>query len=317
MAKAPSPPLPGRIKGRFIALVLILLLLYIVLPRLEQFSASFAAMRDARLELVISAVLLLVVTFGLAAGIYHSLALRLRGVQYRHTLLVQIAASFTNRLLPAGIGGVALNVQYLRKHGHSLPQAVAVASLNNMLGVVGHVLLLCAVAAISPALLTDRLELPTLSYGWLVGVGVGVAAIAALVVFRKIRHYLQTATHEVGLYLSLYRKRPEKLAVALLYSLLLTTSYVCMFYLCVHSLGIQLGLGQVFAVFSVGVVAGTVTPTPGGLVGAEAGLVAGLVAYGVEASPALAAVLLYRLITYWLPLLPGFVTFVAIRRRYL
>jgi uncharacterized protein (TIRG00374 family) len=97
----------------------------------------------------------------------------------------------------------------------------------------------------------------------------------------------------------------------------LTSCYVLVLYLCVQSVGISLPLWNVFAVFTMGVVAGTVTPTPGGLVGAEAGLLAGLVAYGVDASPALAAVLLYRFLTYWLPLVPGFAVFITIRRRYL
>jgi undecaprenyl-diphosphatase len=73
----------------------------------------------------------------------------------------------------------------------------------------------------------------------------------------------------------------------------------------------------VFIIFSIGVLAGTVTPTPGGVVGAEAGLAAALVAYGVPAASAIAIALLYRLVTYWLPMVPGFVVFLAIRKKYL
>jgi uncharacterized protein (TIRG00374 family) len=61
--------------------------------------------------------------------------------------------------------------------------------------------------------------------------------------------------------------------------------------------------------------ASTATPTPGGLVGAEAGLFAGFVAYGVSAPMAGAAVLLYRFVTYWLPLLPGVLALFLARRR--
>ena len=37
----------------------------------------------------------------------------------------------------------------------------------------------------------------------------------------------------------------------------------------------------------------------------EAALVAGLTGVGMQAGPAVSAVLLYRLATYWLPVLPG------------
>jgi undecaprenyl-diphosphatase len=43
-------------------------------------------------------------------------------------------------------------------------------------------------------------------------------------------------------------------------------------------------------------------------------LVAGLTAAGAASGPAIAAVLTYRLITYWLPVIPGFVAFRVLRR---
>jgi len=59
--------------------------------------------------------------------------------------------------------------------------------------------------------------------------------------------------------------------------------------------------------------ASTATPTPGGLVGAEAGLFAGFVAYGVASPTAGAAVLLYRLVTYCCRLFPGAVALLLAR----
>jgi uncharacterized protein (TIRG00374 family) len=79
---------------------------------------------------------------------------------------------------------------------------------------------------------------------------------------------------------------------------------------------LHLGLEHIFLVFTIGMIVGTATPTPGGLVGAEAGLTGGLITYGVQADTALAAALLYRFLTYWLPLLPGFIIFVRIRKLY-
>jgi uncharacterized membrane protein YbhN (UPF0104 family) len=56
--------------------------------------------------------------------------------------------------------------------------------------------------------------------------------------------------------------------------------------------------------------------TPGGVGFVEAGLVGTLTLAGVSGSDALAATLLYRLVSYWLPLPAGAVAYVLFRRRY-
>jgi len=56
--------------------------------------------------------------------------------------------------------------------------------------------------------------------------------------------------------------------------------------------------------------------TPGGVGFVEAGLVGTLTLAGVSGSDALAATLLYRLVTYWLPLPAGAVAYGLFRRRY-
>jgi uncharacterized protein (TIRG00374 family) len=56
--------------------------------------------------------------------------------------------------------------------------------------------------------------------------------------------------------------------------------------------------------------------TPGGLGFVEAGLVSTLTLAGVPGGDALAATLLYRIVSYWLPLLAGGVAYLLFRRRY-
>ena len=54
---------------------------------------------------------------------------------------------------------------------------------------------------------------------------------------------------------------------------------------------------------------GRVSPTPGGLGAVEAALVSGLTGYGMPDGKAVAAVLTFRLFTFWLPMLPGWFVF--------
>jgi hypothetical protein len=56
--------------------------------------------------------------------------------------------------------------------------------------------------------------------------------------------------------------------------------------------------------------------TPGGLGFVEAGLAGTLTLAGVPGGDALAATLLYRLVSYWLPLPAGGVAYALFRRRY-
>jgi undecaprenyl-diphosphatase len=56
-------------------------------------------------------------------------------------------------------------------------------------------------------------------------------------------------------------------------------------------------------------------PTPGGLGAMEAALVAGFTGVGLDPGVAVAAVLSYRLVTYWLPILPGWASFQHLQRR--
>jgi uncharacterized protein (TIRG00374 family) len=315
MAKALAPDTPQHTKGRLLLLVLFLLLMYVVLPRLGNFSDSVEAIKGAHIGLVLFGAAVVAATYVLAAGIYQLLGLR--RLYFRRTLLVQAANAFANRLLPAGLGGLTLSVQYLRRSGYSLSQALAVAGANNALGLIGHVILMSIAIVASGGALLDDLKLPEVPHaGWLI-LGVVALVAANLLIFRRLRQYLYKLTTDVSKYLAAYRKYPARLLGALACSLGLTCGYALALYLCAQAVGIDLSLWNMFVVFTVGLVATAVTPTPGGLGGAEAGLVAGMVAYGVEASPALAAVLIYRLLTYWLPLLPGFFVLLGIRKRYL
>ena len=59
---------------------------------------------------------------------------------------------------------------------------------------------------------------------------------------------------------------------------------------------------------------GGALPIPGGVGGIDLGLVGTLIVYGAAAQPTVAAVLAYRLILFWLPLLGGVPAFWSLRR---
>jgi len=136
-------------------------------------------------------------------------------------------------------------------------------------------------------------------------------------VLPKIRHWLEDFSWQVIRDIGAYRKHPWQLISALFSSIGLTLCYVLALITCMLAFGVHLDFTQVLVIFTLGSVVGVATPTPGGLIGIEAGLIAGFVAFGISGPKALAIVLTYRFISYWLPILPGFIALVYVKRRHL
>jgi uncharacterized protein (TIRG00374 family) len=94
----------------------------------------------------------------------------------------------------------------------------------------------------------------------------------------------------------------------------ITLSYTVCMYLSTRAFGGDLSLASVGAVYLLGSAIAAVAPTPGGLGALEAAVIAGLVAAGMDHTVAVPAVFLYRLATFWLPILPGWAAFSWLRR---
>jgi uncharacterized membrane protein YbhN (UPF0104 family) len=85
-------------------------------------------------------------------------------------------------------------------------------------------------------------------------------------------------------------------------------------YACLAAFGHQPSVWVVFMAYLVGMLANTI-PVPGGFVAVEGGLVGMLLLFGVRpASQVLAAVLIYRAISLWIPALVGSLAFLSLRR---
>jgi hypothetical protein len=55
-------------------------------------------------------------------------------------------------------------------------------------------------------------------------------------------------------------------------------------------------------------------PLPGGVGGVEGGMIGALIAFGVGGGLAVVAVLVYRVFAFWLPMLPGALAYLQLRR---
>jgi putative heme transporter len=84
--------------------------------------------------------------------------------------------------------------------------------------------------------------------------------------------------------------------------------------LCVRAAGVRVPWWGIILAWAAGAGGASLNLTPGGLGVVEAALTGALVALGVPAAPALTAVLLYRIISFWLAIAIGWPLYWLLRR---
>jgi undecaprenyl-diphosphatase len=301
-------------KSAILALLVLLIAIYVFLPQIKDLKTSATLARHADRGWLAVAIILVIVTYGFATLSYQLLARH--KLKVHRTLLIQISSACANRLLPAGLGGLSLNTAYLYNNKHKIAEASTVAATNNLLGIVGHLLVLGVALLSLPSSIkfTNGFNVSRGVYISVIAVAVGL--IATVVVFPKVRHWLENFSWQVIRDIGAYRKHPLRLLAALFSSIGLTLCYVLALLVCMLAFGIHLDFTQIIIIFTLGSIVGVATPTPGGLIGIEAGLIAGFIAFGVSGPKALAIVLTYRFLSYWLPIVPGFIALVYVRRRH-
>jgi undecaprenyl-diphosphatase len=229
------------------------------------------------------------------------------------TTAVQVASSFVNRLTPGNVGGLGINVRYLVNAGIDRSEAIAAVALNTVAGVMVHVAaLVVALGVVSTSEVGD-VKLPS---GWPVATGVALTLAALGIVLwsplgrRRLGPPLVHAAKSIGDVV----RQPGKAAGLFGGSVLLTGCYALALVASLEAFNADVALAHVIAVYLGSAAIASLSPTPGGLGAMEAALAAGLTAVGVAHGPAIAGVLTFRLVTYWAPILPGWVAYRVLRR---
>lgn len=294
-----------------VSLLIVGVFFYLLIPHLSAFHHSLSVIGHARwIWLALSGGLLLM-TFPAAAGVYRCLAKR--PIRFYPTVLIQVASTFVNRIVPGGVGTLSLNYDYLRKLHHNAGQAGSVIAANNAIGFLSNIILLAVALPLAPFHI-GHLSLTGITlYYWVVGTVI-VAAITVLVWSQHLRKEIYRFIWSVGHNILKYRAHPLRLIGALLISMILTSLYALCLAATAKALGTGINPAQALVIMTLGVTLGTITPTPGGLGGAEAGLFTGCLAYHFAADQALAITLAYRFFTYWLLLPVGGLALYVVQR---
>jgi uncharacterized protein (TIRG00374 family) len=179
-----------------------------------------------------------------------------------------------------------------------------------------HLSLLVVFVAITGAR-THSLRPPTWSYFVIAGlVAVVLAAAATPSGRRLLRARLAPALGQVLPRLLEVIQQPRKLAEGIGGALLLTACYILCLTACVLAFGGSIAITSAAVVYLTGSALGSAVPTPGGLGAVEAALSAGLTATGLPGATAVSAVLLFRTLTFWLPVPVGWAAFSYLQRKH-
>jgi uncharacterized membrane protein YbhN (UPF0104 family) len=260
------------------------------------------------------------VALGLSALTYVAATLSLSGfvpgrLSFFRTLLAQVAGSFVTLVTPAAVGGAALNIRYLQRR--KLPAAVAAASVGvaQVVALVMHILLLVVFIALAGAA-KHPFEPPTWFYLVLAGLVVAALGVLALPAGRRLlRARLAPTLGQVLPRLLEVAQQPRKLAEGIGGTLLLSAAYILCLAACVQAFHGSVAVASIAVVYLTGSALGSIIPTPGGLGAVEAALTAGLVAAGLHGTEAASAVLLFRLLTFWLPVPFGWAALSYLERK--
>ncbi|MCV7278385.1 flippase-like domain-containing protein [Mycolicibacterium flavescens] len=293
-------------RGQVIQLVLLAALVYVAYPFLSSVPTFVTELRTANWWWALLGLAASGLTYLGAAAALWACADGL--VTLRGLAVMQVANKFAATTTPAGVGGLALSARYLQKGGVSPMRATTAVALQQSVQVITHVSLLIFFST-AAGVSTDLARfVPNVTLIYLGG-GVLLGLIGTFLLVPRLRHWLSTAVRprlqEMVGHLGALAREPKRLAVIMLGCAATTLGNAFALWSAIEAFGGDTSFITVTVVTMVGGTLASAAPTPGGIGAVEAALIGGLAAFGMAAAVAVPAVLLYRVLTTWLPVFVG------------
>jgi uncharacterized protein (TIRG00374 family) len=229
-------------------------------------------------------------------------------VSFRNVTIMQVANTFAATTTPAGVGGLALSTRFLQKAGLGTMRATAAVALQQTSQVITHVGLLIFFSAVAGASANLSHFVPSATVLYLAA-GAALGVVGAFMFVPKGRRWLATAVRprlkEVGSDLVELAREPKRLGLIIIGCAATTLGAALALWASIEAFGGDTSFVTVTVVTMIGGTLASAAPTPGGVGAVEAALIGGLAAFGLPAAIAVPSVLLYRVLTCWLPVFVG------------
>jgi glycosyltransferase 2 family protein len=293
-------------RSQVIQLVLLGALVYVAYPFISTVPTFFSELRTANWWWALLGLTVSALTYvGAAAALW---ACTDGTVNFWKLSIAQVANTFAATTTPAGVGGLALSTRFLQKSGLSAMRATAAVALQQSVQVIAHLVLLILFSTVAGASMNLSHFVPDATVLYLIA-GVALGIVGAFLFVPTLRHWLATAVRprlkEVTNDLVELAREPKRLALIVLGCAGTTLGAALALYASVEAFGGGASFVTCTVVTMVGGTLASAAPTPGGVGAVEAALIGGLAAFGVPAAVGVPSVLLYRVLTCWLPVFIG------------
>jgi len=328
---------------RFIALVVILLAVALVILSLGELETILMTLRQAHLRYVMLGLLLQLLWFVVLGRMYQSIY-RLLDLNETVPTLSRLAAAanFINVVAPAvGMGGIALFADEARRRGHPAGRVTAAAALFYLFDLAAYfcvlalgLLILFRRNDLSASEITASLILLAiaLTYALILYLGYRsaqrlgeiLAGMAGTVnrVARPLLHrdYLSQArahefAHEIAAGLAGVPELPRSLVSPIFWGLLNKSLLMAVLLCAFLAFEVSFSVGTIIAGFALAYLFVVLSPTPAGIGVVEGLMPLALSSLRVDWSQAVIVTLMYRALTFWLPLGIGALAFRSLHQR--
>ncbi|MFW0783989.1 lysylphosphatidylglycerol synthase transmembrane domain-containing protein [Gordonia sp. CPCC 206044] len=302
----PSQSISRFTRSQIIQLVLLVALVYVAYPFISDIPTFFTELRTTDWSWALLGLVVSMLTYVGAAAALWACADRLVG--FRDLTVMQFANTFAATTTPAGVGGLALSTRFLQKGGLGVVRATTAVALQQAVQVIVHVVLLILFTTLAGASADLSHFVPSATILYLIA-GIALGAVGLFVFVPRLRHWLGSAVRprllEVMADLGQVAREPRRLAIITLGCAATTLGAALALWASVNAFGGTTSFISVTVVTMVGGTLASAAPTPGGVGAVEAALIGGLAAFGVPTAVAVPSVLLYRVLTCWLPVFIG------------
>jgi glycosyltransferase 2 family protein len=245
-----------------------------------------------------------------------------RPLPYGPPVLLQFAVTFISLVFPGTVARMALNVRFFQRQGIAPASAVSIGVIENFGGYIVQIVIILAAVIFGLGEIEVDLQAASQRDGSLLYVLVAlvgaviVVAVVAVAVPRWRRRLLDRARPSLTeLRDTLYMLRsPGRVTRLLLANLAAEMLFACTLGLVLLALGSSLSLATLLVVNVFVSFFASMIPVPGGIGVSEGALMVGLTAVGINQSIAFAAAICYRLCTFYLPPIWGWLAFRRLER---
>lgn len=221
------------------------------------------------------------------------------------TSQLMLAQGFLNRFTPANAGGMALRARFLQRKGEDLTSAAASVGLTSLASGAIQVVFIVGFALWAGR--GDGLPAISLPSSTTVLIVLLVVLVAAGVVMattwgrRVVLGRVRETARSLVATLSEVAHSPARVAQLFGGAMLSKLTLILMFTQSARAFGVGISFAELGFLYMVANTVASAAPTPGGVGAIEAALIAALVGVDVPSATALSVVLVFRVVSYWLP----------------